>query len=216
MKSLLSFTCAFVSMAAVAFAEEELTFKARDGREFNKVFVTRVLGRKVELMTSNGIATVRIADLPPELQKRFQDPNLKPPPKYGDPIEFTTNDGRNVKGILRLIAPAGLSIETSTGIEKVPVGKLPPELAETFDFPTDTVVRGEEQDRLKQQAAAARASAELRLAEQRAAQERAAAEAAAQAKATPRADSPAGSGDMGNRGAERLGSPKLGGSGTVK
>ncbi|MDB6149209.1 MAG: hypothetical protein JWQ44_657 [Chthoniobacter sp.] len=177
------------------------------------MFVTRKLGRKLEIMTVTGLQVVRLADLPAHLRERFTDPNAKPPPKVGEKLSFTALDGREFKGIIRAIAPDGISIETSDGLDKVAYSNLPAELANSFDFDADDAERFQAEQRRQQLAIAARFAAEQEAANARAAEERAAAEAAAAAR-TPNTDAAPTGAKMGERGSQRLGTPRLGGRGT--
>ncbi len=196
---------------AYAAAGERISFHTNDGRNFNEVTVTRVIGRKLEVMTPKGIQVVRFNNLPRELQQRFFDPSLLHPPKVGDLLEFKTLDGRSFSGPLREVAPNGISIGTPDGVEKVAYSNLPPELANTFEYDAEDAARFEAALRAqKQRAALARQAAEKKAAAQRATAEKAA------AKKQPPSPSSSGESTLGTRGSQNLGSPKLGGSGLGK
>jgi hypothetical protein len=196
------------TFAAVMAADERISFTTVDGRAFKDVAVTRTVGRKLEVVTASGAELVRFRNLPHDIQLRFFDPSMLFPPKVGDDLDFKSLDGRKFKGVLREIAPNGISIGTSDGVEKIPYSNLPPELANTFDYDADDAARYEAALRAQQQrAAAARLAAEKKAATQRAAAEKTTAKSSAR-KNPARTDTP-----MGNRGTQALGAPKLGGSG---
>ena len=193
-----------------AGAGEKVSFTTNDGRVFKEVTVTRVVGRKLEVMTPLGAQVVRFPNLPAELQERFFDPSLRFPPKVGDLLDFTTLDGRHFHAPLREVAPNGISLGTADGVEKVAYSNLPPELANTFEYDAEDAARYEAGLRAQQhRAAVARQAAEKKAAAQRAAAEKSA------AKATPPRATTADPA-MGSRGTKNLGAPKLGGRGLGK
>ena len=199
------------AMAATGLAADRVSFTAVDGRVYKDVTVTRVVGRKLEVVTPSGTQAIRFRNLPREMQERSFDPSLLFPPKVGDELDFTTIDGHAFKGPLREIAPNGITLQTPDGLEKVPYSNLPTELANTFDYDAEDAARYEAALRAQQQrAAAARQAAEKKAATQRAAADKAAAKSQSNRKPSP-ADVP-----MGTRGTQDLGAPKLGGSGLSK
>lgn len=199
------------ALATTGFAGDRISFTAVDGRVFKDVTVTRVVGRKLEVMTPTGAQTVRFKNLPREMQERFFDPSLLFPPKVGDELDFKTLDGHAFKGPLREIAPNGISLQTPDGLEKIPYSNLPPELANTFEYDPEDAARYEAALRAqKQRAFAAEQAAEKKAAAQRAAADKAAAKSSPNRKPAP-AEVP-----MGTRGSKSLGTPKLGGSGLGK
>jgi hypothetical protein len=207
------FCCAgvFLTLGAIAMGGEAITFTTVDGRVFKDVTVSRITGRKLEVLTPAGKQLVRFNHLPREIQERYFDPSLRYPPKVGDELEFKTLDGRSFKGPLREIAPNGISIQTPDGLEKLAYSNLPPELANTFDYDAEDAARYEAALRVQQQRAfAARQAAEKKAAEHRAAAERAAARSQPTRKPAPAEAA------MGDRGTQNLGAPKLGGRGLGK
>ncbi len=213
MRLLRAVSCCFAVLlfAHAAIAADRVTFTTADGHVFKDVTVTRVYGRKMEVMTPTGAQVVRFKNLPSEIQERFFDPSLRYPPKVGDELEFTTLDGRAFKGPLREVAPNGISIETTDGLEKVPYSNLPAELANTFDYDAEDAARYEAALRIQQQRAfAARQAAEKKAAERQAAAARAAVKPSVNRKSTPD-DVP-----IGAQGTQALGAPRLGGSGLGK
>ena len=201
----------FLSLAATGRAGDRISFTAVDGHAYKDVTVTRVVGRRLEVMTPTGAQSIRFRNLPRALQERFFDPSLLFPPKVGDELDFTTIDGHAFKGPLREIAPNGITLQTPDGLEKVPYSNLPPELANTFDYDAEDAARYEAAQRaLQQRAFAAKQAAEKKAAAQQAAANKAAAKSQSNRKPSP-ADVP-----MGTRGSQDLGVPRLGGSGLGK
>ena len=190
---------------------EKVSFTALDGRVFNDVTVTRVIGRKLEIMTPQGAQVVRFGNLPRELKERFFDPSMLHPPKVGDLLEFKTLDGRSFNGPLREVAPNGISIGTPDGVEKLAYSNLPPELANTFDYDAEDAARYEAALKAQQRRTAlARQAAEKKAAAQRAPAGNTA------AKTQPSRPSSSEESSLGTRGTQNLGAPKLGGRGPGK
>lgn len=133
-------------------------------------------------------------------------------PQIGQTLNFKTENGREMNhAILRRIEPDGLTFETKTGLEKLPLSSLPEELAVHFKFERAEVVRYVEQQRAISKALAARQAAEAAEAEKKAAQQK----AAAPATPPPRPAAPAEP-RLGAQGEKSLGSPRLGGRGAGK
>jgi hypothetical protein len=204
----LLFFCVALAASACAADPDRVDFQTRDGRVFTNVKAKRVAGRTLEVTTESGSQLLRFADLPPAIQERFFEPSMMHPPVVGDLLDFKTKDGRAFKGRLMAIAPNGITVGIPDGVEKVPYAKLPPELANSFDFDAkDALLYEREQQRLF----AARQAAELE------AQKKA-------LKGTPKPSGKSSSGhgkmtpvpSLGESGRKQLGVPKLGGSGLGK
>ena len=192
-------------------AAEKVSFTTRDGHQFEDVTVSRVVGRRLELLTPKGTQVVRFSNLPRELQERFFDPSLLHPPKVGDLLEFKSLDGRSFNGPLREVAPNGISIGTPDGVEKVAYSNLPPELANTFDYDAEDAARYEAALKAQQhRAALARQAAEKKAATQRAPAGK------STTRTQPTRPSSSDESTLGSRGTQNLGAPKLGGRGLGK
>lgn len=198
---------------AAAFEPQEASFTTLDGKVFDKVTVTRTVGRKLEIRADGLTQLVTFKLLPKEIQVRFFPPSMLHPPNPGSVLTFKSVDGRNIQGTLIGITPDGITIETEVGVEKFSWLNLPPELANTFDYDFEDAARY----RNAMQAEARRAVEVRQAAEAK--------EAAAQAKekrsnshstSSGSRSAPSGPAPLGQRGTQSLGAPKLGGSGLGK
>lgn len=191
----------------------EISFTTRTGLSFQDVSVTQVTPYKILIQTDSGALSIRTVDLPADLQARFAAEAHAPlPPKVGDRLDFTTRAGRKLSGVtLRRIEPVGLTIETAESLEKIPCSQLPDSLRAYFDYSPEEIARYDTSVRAALTAQAEKDKAAA-LAAERAAKVREAA-AARTRKPTPK---PAAVPVMGARGEERLGTPRLGGSGQDK
>ena len=136
-------------------------------------------------------------------------PNIAAP-KVGQTLSFKTDNGREMKhSILRRIEPDGLTFETKTGLEKISISSLPPDLALHFKFDPEEIARHVEKQRALQKALAAKQAAEAAEAARRAEIERK--PATPPPRPAARAEPP-----LGARAEKALGSPRLGGRGAEK
>jgi hypothetical protein len=201
------------TLARPAETPEELSFTTKDGREFAKVTVTKVAAHNLEVLTATGPQTIRVVDLPDDLQQRLvSEGRAEAPPKVGDSLTFTTPDGKTfTNAVLRRIEPNGVTFETTNGFEKLPHARLPKDLAVHFEFNDERFNRYEAEERARQKTLAERQAAEA-----------AAAVKTAQAKAPPLATPPPRTAPrveeprLGERGTKSLGAPRLGGRGLEK
>ena len=197
-----------------------ISFTTAGGREYRNVTVVRTVGRSLECMTTSGLQRVPIVQLPEEMRARYADVLAKhPSPKIGDRISFQCVNGSAFKNVVLLrVEPDGLSIATDAGVHKVSFDLVNEEFRQLFDFEEAAAAEYKEAQTVAKTEAAvreARAQAAAREAEARAAAEKELANRA-RAEARAAAANEVGPAPLGTAGAERLGSPKLGGAGQTR
>ena len=210
----------FVPLALGEDTTQPISFTTIRGREYRNVTLVRTVGRSLECMTAAGLQRVPIVYLPEEMRARYAEVLAKhQTPKVGEPISFKTVNGADFKEVVLVrVEPDGISVATDSGVQKVRFDFLPEGFRDLFDFDEATATEYADAVKVAQTRAAVRdaqAQAHLHQLESQAAGEKALGDRAQNGSegATANGAEPAA---LGTVGAQRLGTPKLGGAGQTQ